>query len=232
MVFKVADRVQEPTTTTGTGTLNLDGAATGFQTFVAGIGTTNTTCYLITDDVDWEVGIGTVTDATPDTLSRDTILASSNSGSAVNWGAGTKTVACTPVADITAVIPPLTSPAFSAGNFTGNASMTVTVADGEDTTYAYTIIGKMMTVFFGLDLIDVGGTPDDYIQIAIPESKTATKTVYNGMGMVKDNNTIEDAWCRVVAAGTVIQVGKRDETSWSASTALTSLHGQITFEID
>lgn len=95
MALVYADRVKETTTTTGTGTLNLGGAATGFQGFVAGIGGGNTCIYCIEDGTNWEVGVGTVTDATPDTLSRDTILASSNGGAAVNWGAGSKDVFCT-----------------------------------------------------------------------------------------------------------------------------------------
>jgi len=101
MALAVADRVKESTTTTGTGTVNLAGAETGFQTFVAGIGNSNTTYYAIVDGNtgDFEVGIGTVTDASPDTLSRDTILQSSNSDSAVNFGAGTKSVFCTQPAD-------------------------------------------------------------------------------------------------------------------------------------
>ena len=101
MALAVADRVKESTTTTGTGTVNLAGAETGFQTFVAGIGNSNTTYYAIVDGNtgDFEVGIGTVTDASPDTLSRDTILQSSNSDSAVNFGSGTKSVFCTQPAD-------------------------------------------------------------------------------------------------------------------------------------
>jgi hypothetical protein len=90
MALVLADRVKETTTTTGTGTLTLAGAATGFQSFAA-VGNGNTTYYTITDGTDWEVGIGTYT-ASGTTLSRDTILSSSNSGSAVNWGAGTKRV--------------------------------------------------------------------------------------------------------------------------------------------
>ena len=90
MAIVVKDRVQETTTTTGTGTLTLAGAATGFQAFSA-IGDGNETFYTITDGTDWEVGIGTYT-LSGTTLSRDTILDSSNSGSAVNWGAGTKDV--------------------------------------------------------------------------------------------------------------------------------------------
>ena len=95
MAWKTADRVKETSTTTGTGTLNLAGAASdGFQTFVAAIANSNTCYYTIAhqDADEWEVGVGTVTDSSPDTLSRTTILASSNSGSVVNLSAGTKDV--------------------------------------------------------------------------------------------------------------------------------------------
>ena len=94
MALVINDRVKETSTTTGTGTLSLAGAVVGFETFVAGIGSTNTTYYCIYNQgsTEFEVGIGTVTDATPDTLSRDTILSSSNSDAAVNFSAGTKDV--------------------------------------------------------------------------------------------------------------------------------------------
>ena len=97
MAFVLNDRVKETTTTTGTGTINLGGAATGFEAFVAGIGNSNVTYYCIAGQgtAEFEVGIGTVTDASPDTLSRTTILSSSNSDSAVNFSAGTKDVFCT-----------------------------------------------------------------------------------------------------------------------------------------
>jgi len=97
MAFVVNDRVKETSTTTGTGTLSLAGAVSGFQTFVAGIGNSNVTYYAIVNDsgTEFEIGIGTVTDASPDTLSRTTILESSNSDSAVDFSSGTKTVFCT-----------------------------------------------------------------------------------------------------------------------------------------
>ncbi len=100
MAFVHANRVSETSTTTGTGTYNLAGvSAADFQTFVAGIGTTNT-CYYAAYEaaVGWEVGIGTVTDATPDTLARTRVFASSNGGAAVNWGSGTRTIICTGIA--------------------------------------------------------------------------------------------------------------------------------------
>jgi hypothetical protein len=97
VAFVLNDRVKETTTTTGTGTVNLGGAATGFETFVAGVGNSNSTYYCIAGQTtaEFEVGIGTVTDASPDTLSRTTILSSSNSDSAVDFSAGTKDVFCT-----------------------------------------------------------------------------------------------------------------------------------------
>ena len=92
MALVVADRVKETTTTTGTGTVTLAGASTGYQSFAV-IGDGNTTYYTIAGQgtSEWEVGIGTYT-SSGTTLSRDTVLASSNSGNLVNFSAGTKDV--------------------------------------------------------------------------------------------------------------------------------------------
>jgi hypothetical protein len=91
MALVLADRVQDVTLTTGTGTITLAGTPpTGFQSFAV-IGNGNTTYYTIYGGNDWEVGIGTYT-SVGTSLSRDTVLASSNSGSLVNFGAGEKTV--------------------------------------------------------------------------------------------------------------------------------------------
>jgi len=92
MALVLKDRVKETTTTTGTGTVTLAGAVAGFQSFSA-VGDGNTTYYAIVDAAsgDWEVGIGTYT-ASGTTLSRTTVLSSSNAGSLVNFGAGTKDV--------------------------------------------------------------------------------------------------------------------------------------------
>ena len=97
MALVINDRVKETSTTTGTGTLNLAGAETGYESFVSGVGTGNTTYYAIELNAanEWEVGIGTVTSGSPDTLSRDTIISSSNSDAAVTFSAGTKNVFCT-----------------------------------------------------------------------------------------------------------------------------------------
>tara|TARA_A100000171_G_scaffold40464_1_gene40793 strand:+ start:246 stop:764 length:519 start_codon:yes stop_codon:yes gene_type:complete len=94
MALVLKDRVKETTTTTGTGTLTLAGAATGFDAF-SEIGNGNTTYYVIAHQTadEWEVGLGTYT-LSGTTLARTTVLASSNSGSATDFSAGTKDVFC------------------------------------------------------------------------------------------------------------------------------------------
>lgn len=90
MATKLADRVKESTTTTGTGDYALGGAASGFQAFNAAFSNGDAVWYCCTDSTNWEVGVGTFT--SPSTLARTTITASSNGGAAVNWGAGSKDV--------------------------------------------------------------------------------------------------------------------------------------------
>ena len=98
MPLVVADRVKETTTTTGTGTVTLAGAVTGFQSFSV-IGNGNTTYYTIAGQStsEWEVGIGTYT-ASGTSLSRDTVFASSA-------GAPTKTTFSVGVKDVFVTYP-------------------------------------------------------------------------------------------------------------------------------
>ena len=92
MAFVIADRVRETTTTTGTGTINLLGAVTNFETFAANLSNSDTTYYAIVDNTnnDFEVGVGTFT-ASGTTLARS-VIASSNSNNLVDFGVGTKDV--------------------------------------------------------------------------------------------------------------------------------------------
>ena len=90
MALVINDRVKETSTTTGTGTFTLDGSVSGFETFSSAIGNTNTTYYaIVNSNGEFEVGLGTVGAGT---LSRDTILSSSNSDAAEDFTAGTKNV--------------------------------------------------------------------------------------------------------------------------------------------
>ena len=96
MALVLNDRVKETSTTTGTGTLTLGGAVTGFETFAAGIGNSNTTYYavILPGTAEFEVGLGTL-NGDSSTIARTTIISSSNSDSAVNFSAGTKNIFCT-----------------------------------------------------------------------------------------------------------------------------------------
>jgi hypothetical protein len=144
MALVLRDRVQETTTTTGTGTITLAGAVSGFQSFSV-IGDANTTYYTIQAGSEWEVGIGTYT-SSGTTLSRNTVLESSNSGSLVNFSAGVKNVFVTyPAEKSVTGAPGLVENditinqsysinagrnAISAGPITINDGVTVTIPDG------------------------------------------------------------------------------------------------------
>ena len=97
MALVINDRVKETSTTTGTGTLTFAGATSGFETFSAGIGNSNTTYYAVVNTdtpTEWEVGLGTLA-GDSSTIARTTVISSSNSDSAVDFGAGTKEIFCT-----------------------------------------------------------------------------------------------------------------------------------------
>ena len=119
MAFVVNDRVKETTTSQGTGTINLAGAETGFETFVAGIGNSNTTYYAIFEEGtnSFEVGLGTVTDATPDTLARTTVLSnSSGTTDKINFSGGTLSVFCTMPASKSVYLDSTGTPVGAASN--------------------------------------------------------------------------------------------------------------------
>ena len=90
MTLAVSDRIKESTTTSGTGTVTLLGAATGFTSFSV-LGNGNTTYYTIADQSgsNWEVGLGTYTTGF---LSRDTVFKSSNGNGLVSFSSATKDV--------------------------------------------------------------------------------------------------------------------------------------------
>ena len=124
MALVLNDRVKETTTTTGTGTLTLAGAVTGFETFAAGVGNSNTTYYAVTlpGTSEFEVGLGTLS-GDSSTIARTTVISSSNSDNAVNFSSGTKTIFCT--------IPASKSVFLDAS---GNASVGADLSVGDDLT--------------------------------------------------------------------------------------------------
>ena len=133
MALVIADRVKESCTSPGTGTVTLLGAATGYRTFSAGVGASNTTYYVIADQsgANWEVGLGTVGSGGT-TLARTTVLSSSNSGSLVNFSSGSQDVFCDYTAE-TAILAsnnPGTSGQVLTSNGTGVAPTWQTASSG------------------------------------------------------------------------------------------------------
>jgi len=101
MAFKLNDRVKESSATTGTGTFTLGGAVSGFETFSAGIGGSNTTYYCIfeTGTNNFEVGFGTLNGGAS-TLARTNVISSSNSDALVNFAGATEVFCTVPGAKI------------------------------------------------------------------------------------------------------------------------------------
>lgn len=211
MTLTLADRVFETSTTQGTGTLNLAGAPTGFQTFVAGAGDASEVPYIIDDGADWEIGIGTVTSGSPDTLSRDTIYASSNSDAAVNWSTGTRNVRLGMVATQT--------PMFNrVGTWTASQTFNAAVIlsgktslpDGGELTIAtgaITVTGGYHTVdtesdAASDDLDTISGGSDGELLILSAEHTDRTVVLKHNTGniLTQDGNdvTLDDTTKRVV----------------------------------
>jgi hypothetical protein len=156
MALVLKDRVMETSTTSGTGVLSLDGAVDGFQSFSV-IGDGNTTYYTIVDGSDWEVGQGTYT-ASGTRLSRDTVLASSNSGSAINLAGNTANVF-------------VTSPASNFFSVDAEQTLTnKTLLDYAETVYALT----------GTDLDPANGSIQT---ITLSANTTFTESLSDGQSM-------------------------------------------------
>lgn len=140
MALVLKDRVKEITTTTGTGAITLGGATEGYQSFSA-IGDGNTCYYAIVGESQWEVGLGTVG---TNTLTRDVVLESTNSGGLVDFSTGIKDVFCTYPAELAVVTDgtqtltnkTLVSPVISTISNTGTLTLPTTTD---------TIVGRATT---------------------------------------------------------------------------------------
>src|SRR6056300_325873 len=195
MALVVNDRVKETSTTTGTGTFDLAGAVSGFESFVAGIGNSNTTYYsIVNENGEFEVGLGTITDAATDTLSRDTIISSSNSDSAVDFGAGTKDVFCTLPASKAVILD-------SSGNIVANNGSNLTnlnadnLASGTvpDARFPATLPAVSGANLTNLDADDLasGTVPDARFPATLPAADGSALTALNATQLT--SGTVPDA---------------------------------------
>jgi len=180
MALVLDDRVQETTTTTGTGTVTLLGAVPGYQSFSV-IGNANTTYYTIAGQTtsEWEVGLGTYT-ASGTTLARTTVLDSSNSGSLVNFSAGTKNVFVTyPASQATLLdaAQTLTNKTIQGGAISSGTAVTLTNQSTVDFTSLPSWV-KRITVM--LDGVSLSGTDTPLIQLGYGGTPTYVTSGYSG----------------------------------------------------
>lgn len=191
MALVIADRVQETTTVTGTGTATLLGAVQGYQTFAA-VGNSNTTYYTIAGGTEWEVGLGTYTSAGT-TLARTTVLSSSNSGSLVNFSAGTKNVFVTypssqaVMLDATQTVTAktLTSPTINGAVMNTMASSVITSGTATATTSGTGVdytglpswVRRVTVIFNGVSL---SGTDSPIVQLGTGGTPTYVTSGYLG----------------------------------------------------
>jgi len=215
MALVVKDRVQETSTTTGTGTFTLAGAASGFQSFSA-IGDGNTTYYAIVGGSEWEVGIGTYT-FSGTTLSRDTILESSNGGTAVNFSAGTKNVFVTYPAE-RALYTDASSNAIALGT---PASATLTNATGLPISTGVSGLGSNVATFLA--------TPSSANLASAVTDETGSGALVFGTSPTLNNPTITNYIESVVAVGTVTSSATLSLTNGTVQTITLTSNTACTF---
>jgi hypothetical protein len=192
MALVVNDRVKETSTTTGTGTFTLDGAVSGFETFSSAIGNTNTTYYaIVNSNGEFEVGLGTVGAGT---LSRDTIISSSNSDAAVVFTGGTKNVFVTLPASKAVILD-------SSGNIVANNGSNLTnlnadnLASGTlpDARFPATLpaVNGSALTNLNADNLASGTLPDARFPATLPATSGANLTALNATQLT--SGTVPDA---------------------------------------
>jgi hypothetical protein len=215
MALVINDRVKETTTTTGTGAVSLAGAVTGFETFAAGIGNSNTVYYCIAhqDQAEFEVGLGTL-DGDSSDLTRTTVISSSNSDSAVNFSSGTKDVFCTlPASKL--IFEDANNDATVGRNLTVTGDLTVS---GDDITMATNTSGAAL----------IGdGTNFNPVTISGDITIAANGTAAIGSGVIVNadiNNSAAIAMSKTAfSAGTGVSLSTNTLNVDAAQTGITSL---------
>jgi hypothetical protein len=244
MAFVVKDRVRETTTIAGTGTVTLLGAFTGYQTFSV-IGDGNSTYYTISSagSTEWEVGIGTYT-LSGTTLTRSTVIASSNSGSLVSFSAGTKDIYCVGPSSKLFVLDSSGNFNMGSGTFTATTG-TFTTINGQVATAtqsSITSIPNLATVGTIVSGIWHGSTiADTYLQTistAGKVSNSATTAVSTNTGstiVLRDGSgnfsagTITAALSGNASTVTngVVTTGSYSDPAWITGLAGSKISGNI-----
>ena len=236
MALIIADRVKETSSTNGAGNITLSGAVTGFQSFSSAIGVGNT-CYYVIENLgagEWEIGIGTISDAT--TLARTTVLKSSNSNSVVTFTSGTKNVFVSfPADEISGLATLAGSETFTNKTLSANTTWNGNIVTGQyggtgvaNTGKSITIGGNLTTSgSFDTTITITAGTSitlptaGTLATLAGPETLTnktlSTNTTWNGNVVLG-----QYGGTGIANTGKTITIGGNLTTSGAFTTTLTS----------
>ena len=189
MALLLRDRVKETTTTTGTNPIVLDGAVNGFQSFGSVLSDLDTTYYAIShrNANEWEVGLGTYSSGAG-TITRTTILESSNAGSAVSFTSGTKDIFITLPAEKVVALD--SNDDLFVGNITtsgylrGPATFTIDPAAHGDDTGTLVVAGNLQVDGTTTTINSTTVSVDD-LNLTLA-SGAATAAAANGAGITVD----------------------------------------------
>lgn len=239
----VADRVKETSTTTGTGAITLAGAASGHRAFSAVCANGDTFFYAIAHQsaAEWEIGLGSW--ATGGTLTRTSVLASSNAGAAVSLSAGTKDVFITSPA-ITQLWGSLTPAQITADQ--NNYSPT-----GLELTNTLRLDADQIRLITGiaggydgrtLRIVNVGASDSTLVLKRESASSTAANrfslardiTLDNGESVTLIYDGSSSRWrtlTQPIPTGAVARATPRVETDFFGATAAGTLEAHIPFDV-
>ena len=235
MALTINDRVKETSSTTGTGTLTFAGAVSGFETFAAGIGNSNTTYYAVVNTdtpTEWEVGLGTLA-GDSSTIARTTVISSSNSDSAVDFGSGTKEIFCTLPASKAIIKDASGDVTFGDNDITnvGDIALDSISNDGTDITLDSSgdiILDAAGDTIFLKDAGTTFGSLDNSSSNLIIKSGTTTAATFSGANVTLAGTVGSGAITSTgVVIGTTVEPNADTSASDNAAIGYTAAEGLI-----
>jgi hypothetical protein len=125
---------------------------------------------------------------------------------------------------------PWTQLEFNAANFAASGSMTWTVDGGDQLTYAYTIVGKTITLSIVLASTTTGGSASSELHVALPPGVAVMRTMANLM-FLSDGASFRAVLAHVAPGVAYVRITNLDFSNFSLVSNALGIQGEITFEI-
>lgn len=122
--------------------------------------------------------------------------------------------------------------AFSAAHYTGNGTMTWTVASGDVADNRYTLIGKTLLWNLRVGATTVGGTPNTELRVNLPDGRTVAANATVKCGYANDNGTVRDAFVDAADGNDYVSIQLDSGANWTATTDATFIYFQIAIEVE